>query len=249
MAVQPDDAADLRRPAGLPGWVPVVLVVALALGVAKQLYGLGVQLFPPPGPGNGGGQYIPLSLRMAQWALWPDYTDVGPMVLLPAVGMLWFTVSRSSWTPTPGRRTRIAAAALLGFCAALAVLRAVGVLLWWAGTDDVSRANIGYVTGSGALVVFNSGLLGQLWFAAVGGVLTWCLVVAEAESGRVQRSPALVPEPAPAEPATARVEDPSDTGAGVDPPLDWRVDWRVEGAEATYRRPRGEGTRIPAEAD
>ena len=237
MAVQPDDAADLRRPAGLPGWVPVVLVVALALGVAKQLYGLAVQVFPATGPGNGGGQYIPLSLRMAQWALWPDYTDVGPMVLVPAVGLLWFTVSRASWTPTPGRRTRIAAAALLGFCAALAVLRAVGVLLWWAGTDDVSRANIGYVTGSGALLFFNSGLLGQLWFAAVGGVLTWCLVVAEPDSGTVRRSPARAPESTPAEPATARAEDPSHTDAGVDPPLDWRVDSRVEGGEAAYRRP------------
>jgi len=99
MAVQPDDAADRRRPTGLPGWVPVVLVVALALGVVKQIYGLGVQLFPATGPGNGGAQYIPLSLRMAQWALWPDYTDVGPMVLVPAVGLLWFTVSRAAWTP------------------------------------------------------------------------------------------------------------------------------------------------------
>ena len=146
-------------------------------------------------------------------------------------------MSRAAWTPTPGRRTRTAAAALLGFCAALAVLRAVGVLLWWAGTDDVSRANIGYVTGSGALLFFNSGLLGQLWFAAVGGVLTWCLVVAEPDSGTVRRSPARVPEAGPAEPVTARTEDPSRPDAVVDPPLDRRVDWRVEGGEAAYRRP------------
>ena len=221
MAMQPDDAVDPRRPAGLPGWVPVVLVVALALGVVKQLYGLGVQLFPATGPGNGGAQYIPLSLRMAQWAIWPDYTDVGPMVLVPAAALLWFTVSRAAWTPTPGRRTRTTAAVLLGSCAALAVVRAVGVLLWWAGTDEVSRANIGYVTGSGALLFFNSGMLGQLWFAAVGGVLTWCLVVAEPDSGTVRRGAARALE-----------ADPSDPSGPPAPSVD-----SPGGVEALYRRP------------
>jgi hypothetical protein len=230
MAVQPESARELGRPAGLPSWVPVVLVVALAIGVVKQVYGLAVQLFPATGPGNGGAEYIPLSLRLAQWAIWPDYTEVGPMVLLPAVALLWFTVSRAAWTPTPGSRTRTMAAILLGACSALAVLRGVGVLLWFAGTDDVSRASIGYVTGSGALVFFNSGMLGQLWFAAVGGVLTWCLLVAEPDSGTVRRSPARAPEASPADPPAARLEHTARADAPVDP--------RVDGSgEAAYRRP------------
>ncbi len=224
MSVQPGDGMGRQRAAGLPDWVPVVLVVALALGVVKQLYGLGVQMFPATGPGNGGAQYIPLSLRMAQWALWPDYTDVGPMVLVPAGGLLWFTVSRTGWTPRPGRRTRAVAAGLLGFCAGLAVLRAVGVLLWWSGTDEVSRANIGYVTGSGALLFFNSGLLGQLWFAAVGGVLTWCLVVAEAGSGTVRRSADGVDAERAAQPPDVDVSQ-ADVAAAP---------------EAAYRRPPGQ---------
>ena len=169
---------------------------------------------------------------MAQWAIWPDYTDVGPMVLVPAAALLWFTVSRAAWTPTPGRRTRTTAAVLLGSCAALAVVRAVGVLLWWAGTDEVSRASIGYVTGSGALL-FNSGMLGQLWFAAVGGVLTWCLVVAEPDSGTVRRGAARALE-----------ADPSDPSGPPAPSVD-----SPGGVEALYRRPRAERTRIPAEAD
>ena len=129
-----------------------------------------------------------------------------------------------------GSGARTTAAALLGVCAALAVLRAVGVLLWWAGTDDVSRANIGYVTGSGALLFFNSGMLGQLWFAAVGGVLTWCLLVAEPDSGTVRRSPAGVPDASPADPPAARLENPARADSAVDPPVD-------DSGEAAYRRP------------
>ena len=57
--------------ARLPGWIPVVLVVAMSLGVLKQVYGLVLQLFPGAGPGNGGVTYISLSLRLAQWSICP----------------------------------------------------------------------------------------------------------------------------------------------------------------------------------
>ncbi|HEY7989631.1 MAG TPA: hypothetical protein VIE19_10460 [Lapillicoccus sp.] len=237
MAVQPEDAGDLGRPVGLPSWVPVVLVVALGLGVVKQVYGLAVQVFPATGPGNGGAEYISLSLRLAQWAIWPDYTEVGPMVLVPAVALLWFTVSRATWTPTPGSRTRTMAAVLLGTCAGLAVLRGVGVLLWFAGTDDVSRASIGYVSGSGALLFFNSGMLGQLWFAAVGGVLTWCLLVAQPESGTVRRSPVGAPEVGSADRPASAPEHPASEppAAGVrSPPADPRLEGSLD---RIYRRP------------
>lgn len=168
----------------LPGWTPVVLVVAMSLGVAKQLYGLVLQLFPGAGPGNGGVTYISLSLRLAQWSIWPDYTDVGPMVLVPAAALLWFTVSRLPWTPTPGWWTRRVAAILLGTCSALALARGIGVLVWSAVASQIERANIGVTSENGAVFVFNSGLFGQLWFAAVGGVLTWCFVVAQPAADR-----------------------------------------------------------------
>ena len=176
--------------ARLPGWIPVVLVVAMSLGVLKQVYGLVLQLFPGSGPGNGGGVYISLSLRLAQWSIWPDYTDVGPMVLVPAAALLWFTVSRLPWTPVPGWWTRRVAAILLGTCSALALARGIGVLLWSAVASQVERANIGLTTENSAAFIFNSGLFGQLWFAAVGGVLTWCFVVAHPTVSRA-------PEPSP----------------------------------------------------
>jgi hypothetical protein len=173
------DGADRTGIEGrLPGWIPVVLVVAMSLGVLKQVYGLVLQLFPGAGPGNGGVTYISLSLRLAQWSIWPDYTDVGPMVLVPAAALLWFTVSRLSWTPIPGWWTRRLAAIFLGTCAALALARGIGVLVWSTVASQVERANIGLTAENGAAFIFNSGLFGQLWFAAVGGVLTWCFVVA-----------------------------------------------------------------------
>jgi hypothetical protein len=162
----------------LPGWIPVVLVAAMTLGVGKQLFGLVLQVFPGAAPGNGGVSYISLSLRLAQWSIWPDYTDVAPMVLVPAAALLWFTVSRVEWTPTPGWWTRRVAALLLAACSALALARGVGVLLWSSTATSLERANIGLTSENGAVFIFNSGLFGQLWFAAVGGVLTWCFVVA-----------------------------------------------------------------------
>ena len=207
----------------LPGWIPVVLVVAMSLGVAKQLYGLVLQLFPGAGPGNGGVTYISLSLRLAQWSIWPDYTDVGPMVLVPAAALLWFTVSRVPWTPAPGWWTRRVAAILLATCSALAQARGLGVLLWSAAASEVERANVGLTSDNGAAFLFNSGLFGQLWFAAVGGVLTWCFVVAQPAARRVPR-PAESAEPA--EPAQEDVLDPA---AG--PPA-----WAVPPPEA-FRRP------------
>jgi hypothetical protein len=192
------DADGADRPgieARLPGWIPVVLVVAMSLGVAKQIYGLVLQLFPGAGPGNGGVTYISLSLRLAQWSIWPDYTDVGPMVLVPSAALLWFTVSRLSWTPVPGWWTRRVAAILLATCSALALARGVGVLLWATVASEVERANVGVTTENGAVFVFNSGLFGQLWFAAVGGVLTWCFVVA-----RPTVPDPVVPSPEPEAP-------------------------------------------------
>lgn len=176
----------------LPGWIPVVLVIAMSLGVAKQLYGLVLQLFPGAGPGNGGVTYISLSLRLAQWSIWPDYTDVGPMVLVPAAALLWFTVSRVPWTPTPGWWTRRVAALLLATCSALALARGLGVLVWSAAASEVERANVGLTADNGASFLFTSGLFGQLWFAAVGGVLTWCFVVAQPATA----VPAVRPDPA-----------------------------------------------------
>lgn len=180
----------------LPGWIPVVLVVAMALGVSKQVYGLVLQLFPGSGPGNGGTTYISLSLRLAQWSIWPDYTDVGPMVLVPAAVLLWFTVSRVAWTPTPGSGVRRVAALLLGTCATLAIARGVSVLLWAMTASDIERANIGVTTENAGAFLFNSGLFGQLWFAAIGGVLTWCFVVAQPVA-RPQPSSQATGAPAP----------------------------------------------------
>src|SRR5690349_3152056 len=183
--------------ARLPGWIPVVLVVAMSLGVLKQVYGLVLQIFPGSGPGNGGVTYISLSLRLAQWSIWPDYTDVGPMVLVPAAALLWFTVSRLAWTPIPGWWTRRGAAILLGTCSALALARGLGVLVWSTVASEIERANVGLTSENGAAFLFNSGLFGQLWFAAVGGVLTWCFVVARPTVSELVE-PAPEPEPPPA---------------------------------------------------
>jgi hypothetical protein len=183
-----ESSAPARIEQRLPGWIPVVLVVAMALGLTKQLYGLVLQFFPGAGPGNGGVTYISLSLRLAQWSIWPDYTDVGPMVLVPAAVILWFTVSRVAWMPTPGWGVRRAAALLLGACAALALARGIGVLFWSLTASDIERANIGLTPENGAFFLFNSGLFGQLWFAAVVGVLTWCFLVAQPVA-RTQPSP------------------------------------------------------------
>jgi hypothetical protein len=179
----------------LPGWIPVVLVVAMSLGVSKQIYGLVLQLFPGAGPGNGGVTYISLSLRLAQWSIWPDYTDVVPMVLVPAAALLWFTVSRLPWTPIPGWWTRRVAAILLGTTAVLALARGIGVLVWSTVASQIERANLGITAENGAAFVFNSGLFGQLWFAAVGGVLTWCFVVAPPTSDSVQPAESSTPVP------------------------------------------------------
>jgi len=191
-----EGSAPARIEQRLPGWIPVVLVVAMALGLSKQVYGLVLQLFPGAGPGNGGITYISLSLRLAQWSIWPDYTDVGPMVLVPAAVLLWFTVSRVPWTPTPGWGVRRAAAVLLGTCAALALARGVSVLFWAMTASQVERANIGVTTENAASFVFNSGLFGQLWFAAVGGVLTWCFLVTQ-PAARPQRPQQAIRPAAP----------------------------------------------------
>ena len=196
-----ESSAPARIEQRLPGWIPVVLVVAMALGLSKQLYGLVLQLFPGAGPGNGGVTYISLSLRLAQWSIWPDYTDVGPMVLVPAAVLLWFMVSRVPWTPTPGWGVRRAAALLLGACATLALARGVSVLFWAVTASEIERANIGVTTENAASFVFNSGLFGQLWFAAVGGVLTWCFLVARPVARTQPSTRPLEPPPPTAAPA------------------------------------------------
>ena len=206
----------------LPGWIPVVLVVAMALGVSKQVYGLVLQLFPGAGPGNGGITYISLSLRLAQWSIWPDYTDVGPMVLVPAAVLLWFTVSRVPWTPTPGWGVRRIAALLLGTCATLALARGVSVLFWALTASEVERANIGVTTENAGSFVFNSGLFGQLWFAAVGGVLTWCFLVAQPAARAERSAPPAVPPasfPPPALETEALTDRPKEA-TPVPPPPD-----------------------------
>jgi hypothetical protein len=211
-----DGSAPARIEQRLPGWIPVVLVVAMALGVSKQVYGLVLQLFPGAGPGNGGITYISLSLRLAQWSIWPDYTDVGPMVLVPAAVLLWFTVSRVPWTPTPRWGVRRVAALLLGTCATLALARGVSVLFWAMTASEVERANIGVTTENAAAFVFNSGLFGQLWFAAVGGVLTWCFLVAQPASPQAALSP--VPFTAPVLETEALADRPKEATPVLPPP-------------------------------
>ena len=64
--------------------------------------------------------------------------------------------------------------------------------------SEVERANVGLTTENGAVFLFNSGLFGQLWFAAVGGVLTWCFVVARPTvPARVEPAPEPEAPPAP----------------------------------------------------
>ena len=97
MAMQPDDAVDPRRPATPAGSGRAGRRAGPRGGQAAPASGCSCS----PDGARQRWRSTSRSLRMAQWAIWPDYTDVGPMVLVPAAALLWFTVSRAAWTPTP----------------------------------------------------------------------------------------------------------------------------------------------------